>query len=365
MRTLAFLIAASLLHGASAPKTEVRVGEITGAEWLSRTGEFFLYATGPEKNRDTVLYVDDVARLALAVATAGDFAFSLEQTGRQMQIRYLPANVEEKAAAALRSTTVEDTLLKTDRILKDIAQGRKVADGLRLGASELFLCGQAMEEWIRSGKTFETYPMVQYVTFFELTARYRFDRFQGVGVWFDEPRILVRAASREQGAEPSVCVQQFAEGLSNRMDELLKHPRTGPEFRRLRALLVLTKAFGWAARLLVPFDRAHLAAITVREIHAEPVPVRELPLVISMGGRKPQSIMIRGGVMLSWNPEFGFPAPAPRGPLTTANQGSRIEGKAAGRAGVSVLAAEPVTIDGRKLLRIDLTGILGLKRRAP
>jgi hypothetical protein len=265
----------------------------------------------------------------------------------------------------LRRTTVEDTLLKTDRFLKDIAQGHKVGDGLRLGSSELFLCGRAVEEWLRSGKTLESYPMVPYVTFYELRARYRFDGFRGVGVWFDAPQILVRAASRQGDAEIPACADRFAASLSGRMEQLLTHPKTGGDFRRLKALLVLTKVFGWAGRMLVPVDRIHLAALKVREIRNKPVPLRKLPLVIAAPGQSPQALTVRGGVLMSWNPAFlfpGIPARPSQPALTPASQGRRIEANEQRRASVPSFASSLVSVGDRRLLKIDITGILGLKR---
>jgi hypothetical protein len=365
MRALLFVIGFSLLQGASPRSAEIRINELVGTEWISGTREFFLYATEPEKDRSTTLYVDDVARIALAVLTAGDFAFSLEQGAGQMEIRYLPADVEAKLTPMLRRTTVEDTLLKTDRFLKDIAQGHKVGDGLRLGSSELFLCGRAVEEWLRSGKTLESYPMVPYVTFYELRARYRFDGFRGVGVWFDAPQILVRAASRQGDAEIPACADRFAASLSGRMEQLLTHPKTGGDFRRLKALLVLTKVFGWAGRMLVPVDRIHLAALKVREIRNKPVPLRKLPLVIAAPGQSPQALTVRGGVLMSWNPAFlfpGIPARPSQPALTPASQGRRIEANEQRRASVPSFASSLVSVGDRRLLKIDITGILGLKR---
>jgi len=343
------------------PASAIHIGDLVGTEYSPRTNEFVLYATEPSRTTDTLLYVDDVIKIAQAVLSAGDFAFSLEQEKREMQIRYLPPEAEATVRPIFRWSTVEETLLKTDRVLKDLAHGRKVADGLALGLSEFLICAQDVEAWVASGKSVESYPMDPYVTYFELAARYNFEGFEGVGVWFEEPQILVKAASRKEGADPPECVRRFSEDLTANMYQLLAHYKLGQEFRRLRMLLLLCKTFGWARSIFVPIDQQWLKSLPTREVRNEPVRVRELPLTIIGRNKKVAALIVRGGILFSVMPGSVFPA-EPAGALTQARVRSniRMEQSAGPAPGFDVA---PTTLGGRRLLKIDITALLGLKRR--
>ncbi len=334
--------------GPPAPAGQIRIGEIRGAEYFPETNRFVLYATEPAPGNSTQLYIDDVARLALAVLRWGDFAFSLEQEGDLLKIHYLPPEAGEVIRPILHWTTVEETLLFTDTMLKNLAQGSRVSKDLRTGPSEFFLCAQELEAWVESGRPLKSFPIQPYVTYFDLQTQYGFDGFQGVGFWFVNPRIVVKAASRAEGADPPRCVYHFTGNLTAEMEKLLTDRKVAAQFRRLRALLLLCKTFGWARSIFVPIDPVHLASFRCRERPNRPVPIRQRPIILGHRG-KVEAIALRGGVVFSAGAGFALSAPpakaSPTGPVL-----------------VRGFLVEPAVGPEGRLLAIDLSGILGLRR---
>jgi hypothetical protein len=287
--------------------------------------------------------------------------------GNRMQIRYL-ADRGDDLASVLGGTSLEATLLYVDRVLKDLAHGRRLAEGLNVGASEILLCSQELEEWSRSGNPIHEYPRRPYVTFYDLTARLAFDRFEEAGLWFNEPRLVVRADAVDPSLSAPECVRQFAASLTANMGQLLAHRELGQEFRRLRALLLVFRAIGWARHIFVPMNQAALASVLPPQVRNEPPEIRELLMVIGESG-----LVVRGGVLFL-SPDHAFPeAPFPIARTvdsgadgrsgSQARQTSRLPGaqprSQASQLGlhVSQAAYEP------NLLRIDISDILGLARK--
>jgi hypothetical protein len=356
-------------------QAQVEIGEIVGAEYDHIQKEFVIYATEAVPGKNAVLYVDDVARLGLAVLRYGNFAFSLERVGNQMQIYYLHPQKEagNELKTILRWTTVEDTLFTTDKILKALAQGDKVDDNLRFGVSLRSLCARELCEL---GQPMQADFSSTYVTFYQLDVYYRAGG--QLMVWYETPKIIVKADNRQEGPAPQ-CAQSFADGLTSNTEKLskLSNAKLAGEFRRLKALLLLVKTFGFARTVRVPVDQKLLAAYRLsRVIKNEPFRVKEYPIACREPGdrEKVRAFTIHGGILLSAN--SGQPFLPSYSVLNeyemwtgltdpVANQTMNLTQKennklvTTGGRGFSV---KQVIKDDRKLLRIDLSNILGLRK---
>jgi len=345
---------------------EVTIGELVGAEYDSRRSDFVLYATEAEPRKATALYIDDVIKMTDSVLSVGDFAFSLEPEGKHMQIRYLPLEIEKELKPILHESTTEYTLFYADKVLKKLKQGEKVASGLRLGASELFLCAREFEA---SDNKQEFDPARTYLTYFEVEADYRFYKAGGVGVFFENARVVVKAATREKDATPRKCAEEFANNLTNGMDQLLANEEIGKEFRRLKALLLLNKTIGWASSIFVPFNHSQIKTYSTRAMKTEPIPIKANPVVGANSGdrRKLSGYVASGGIRLSTGHRSAFPAKTNLRSLN-ATVGAEPEAlplkqhsdKPFGGRRPPGFLVDQVVKDGRSLLRINISATLGL-----
>jgi hypothetical protein len=255
--------------------------------------------------------------------------------GDHYQMRYMPFSLEPRLRRILHQTSVERTFLITDRAMKELARCDPDLRDLDIGACKLWLTGEELVEAEstgarKSGRGSE-------VTFFNLVLTPQFATPQRVG--WEGAALVVEAASRTSGVGPSRAAQAFAANLTRRMDSLLAHPRLGPEFRRLHALMVLGRVFGWAKDNGFPAGLRWFESYQAEVHRLERVPIAR-DLLVAGGSGRPRGLVLLGGIRLNAGLYAGGPA------LTPAR-----------------LALEAVTLDGRRLLRFDISHALGSTRR--
>ena len=293
---------------AKATVPSLEIGDILGAEYDDTSNELLLYVSEADQSTATLLHADDVVKIGLAAMTIGNFAFSLERTNKHMEIWYLPLSARDVLTALFHRSTVEATFYRTDRVLKDLANGENRDDSLRLGASALFLCSKQLcgASQVTANDFASTY-----VTFFELDVGYVSD---GLRVWFDRPMLVVRAASRRAGEDAPDCIKAFAAGLTRNMDQLLSHRTLGKDFRRLRNLLLLSKVFGWASSLYVPVRVPHMQSQRTASVkESRPFDYTDYHIVCPdlQDPLRVRDMVLRGGVNVT--PVFETGAPMGQG----------------------------------------------------
>jgi hypothetical protein len=341
------------------------IGEILGAEYNDTSNELLLYASEARQDNRTILNADDVVKIGLAVLTVGNFAFSLERTVHQMEIWYLPLSARERLTTLFHRSTVEETFYRTDRVLKDLANGRRPDDSQRLGASALLLCSKQLCD--ASQVTVNDFTST-YVAFFELDVSYVFD---GLRLWFDKPRLVVKAASRTEGEGPPDCIKEFAIGLTKNIDQLMSHPTLGKEFRRLRNLLLLSKVFGWASSLYVPISVPVLQSqqtATVKE--SRPFKFTDNHIVCRdlQDPRRVRDIVLRGGINSRPAPKTLAPSDvnliANHSEQSTTGRTRHAESARVVQLHRPELAIRPAIVNSRRMLEVSIDQIVGLKREA-
>lgn len=298
----------------------------------------------------------------------------LKRQGRHMQIRYLPLETEHLVKPIFQNSTAEAMFLYTDRTLKDLAHCKKVPDDLRLGPCELELIAEASARRYASGSSPAESHSGSHVIYFDLQTRFRF-AYPAV-VWYENPRIVVKAASRQAGAATPEPVQTFADNLARNMDQLLAHKELGPEFRRLKTFFLLHQTFGWARLIFVPINQALL--MSYRPLHLkqlEPVQSKNYPVFVfpdPLDPRRLQISQLSGGIHFSSNPRSLF-ADWPSSRLSESGPAGRLSDQpnplpvadsqeATMRPHPPGLKVEPMMKDGRKLLKINISTLLGLHK---
>lgn len=359
--------------------TTVQIGQLVGAEFVSSRNKFFLYATEPNPQSATSLFADDIVTLARASAFSS-FAFSLEPRGEFMEIQYFSAldpsrfpaseqhsalmlkqQIERNLTGVFAFTTAQFTLQFCDRVLKDAGHGRLPAD-LNLGPSQLRICGKELYECLENiGCSLEDYQ-IPYVLFHDFEIATSFDGFKEVGVWFDGPKVVVKAATRGSGKPPK-CADEFVESYTSfGIPRLMRHPVYGPEYGRLIAILILHKIFFWGSNLVfAPIDFSVLASYRTREVKSSPIRIRSLPIVVSAPGRQSKYVKVRGGIQfLSQPSEFSRFQPAQRnGDISRGPENLEIAAPA--RSASHRVPPFHVTrqiLGRRTLLMIDISNIL-------
>jgi hypothetical protein len=335
--------------------------DILGAEFDDRSNQLLLYASEACPD-STPLYADDVVKMGLAVLTVGNFAFSLERAAKHMEIWYLPVTARDALTKLFQRSTVEATFYKTDRVLKDLANGRN-PDGSLPVASALLLCSRQLcgASQVTANDFASTY-----VTYFDLDVNYISD---GLRVWFDKPTLVVKAASRRAGEDAPDCIKAFAEGLTRNMDRLMGHPRLGADFRRLRNLLLLGKVFGWASSLYVPISLAHMQLHQTGAVEeSRPFKHADYHIVCPDAGTpdRVRDIVLRGGVHVA--PAVDTVLSASRSlvarPLSSRSAPAlapSFSPPSASRAGRPALGVRTSVINGRRMLALSIDQIVGLE----
>ncbi len=367
LNVFALALAADAVHGRASsgrPRPKIEVGEVAGAEYDPMTNRFLLYAKMPAASNASVLYAEDVARLAAAIYRFGGYDFSLEHGPKYMEIRYFPPQAGEHLGRLFRGSKIEATFNYTDGILKDLGHGEKVGDGLRTGASELVLCRTQLCQ--SPGLVAPDFTTV-YVVYFELEVQ---PSTEGLCIWLREPRLRVRAATRRDDMPLPECVARFAENLSSNAAQLLVDKKIGAEFRRLKTLLLVAQALGWARRAFVPVDVERLEEYApVRNSPARAIPVREYPILCRdpSGSDKVRNMSVQGGIALHPAGEasslFGAEKEAEQGNSTMASAGAGVESNGRVKPVVTGFLVERVIRGGHEMLRIDVSGCLGLEGR--
>lgn len=344
------------------PPSSLLFDEILGAQYFPRSNRLLLYVTearGPETA--STLHADDVAALARASTCCSEFGFSLEfgrdghdRSGRY-EIRYLPAEAEKSLREILSSTRVEHTLLITDAALKGFLYGVGLPPDLNLGATELFLCSAEMTERAAGGAAIESFLSGERVTFFELESGASFAGFDTPGVWLRNARLVVKQGARTAGAKPMACEERFREVLENNIDRLLAYRGAlGVEFRRLKAVLSLYRVFGWMNSVFVPVDEGLMAAVPVSRVSNVPPLIQSFPVTFANQGRA-WGIAYRGGIRFTSGDFFKIASP-----LATPQAFRPGSGTARPPAGPPGFVMTRGLVDGRWLLQVDISSILGL-----
>jgi hypothetical protein len=338
------------------------IGDILGAGYDDISNELVVYASEARRGNTSQLHADDVVKMGLAALTVGNFAFSLERANKHMAIWYLPVAARGRLTAIFDRSTVEETFYRTDRLLKDLANGAMPDDSLRLGASALFLCSKQLCG--ASQVTADDFSAT-YVTFFELATGYVSD---GLRVWFDEPALIVKAASRNEGEEAPDCIKEFAASLTKNMDQLMNHRTLGKEFRRLRNLLLLSKVFGWASSLYIPIRSKQLEQQQTRRVQASrPFRHRDHHIVCPdlEDPTRVRDMVLRGGVNVTPASE----TPERISPIMHLSVGLAPDHTEHGKRARAeqlvrpMLGARTVTINGRQMLAVSTNQIVGLTLR--
>jgi hypothetical protein len=203
------------------------------------------------------------------------------------------------------------------------------------------------------------------VTFFALFVSPR--ALERTAVWFESPRLVVVAASRRRGTRPSRAAQTFAANLTKNMDQLLSHKRIGAEFRRLRALFLLGRVFGWAHDGGAPRHAKLLASYRTRTVRAGAVPAEKDLLLVAnpRNPRHPRGLILQGGIHLSmgfsadnvdqlWHSRVLSLVPGVTPLLAKPESGGSVSPPG--------LLVERIVKNGRTLLRLDVSETLGLQR---
>jgi hypothetical protein len=299
----------------------------------------------------------------------------LKRQGPYMQIRYLPLETEHLLKPIFHGSSAEATFGYTDRTLKDLAHCEKVADDLRLGPCELFLLTEDVARKYATGSSPTLSHGGSHVLYFDLQTKFKFD-YPAV-VWYESPRILVKAAARQAGASPPKPAQTFAENLTRNMDQLLTHKKLGAEFRRLKAFFLLHQTFGWARLIFVPINQSLLMSYRPARLkQVEPIRSKTYPVFVfpdPLDPRRLQISQLSGGVHFSINPQGLFagwqgsrlreahgasvPADIPSYQPNPSPQAGSQEATIRRPPGLKV---EPVVKEGRKLLKVNISDLLGL-----
>jgi hypothetical protein len=326
---------------------QVFVGEILGVEYIPSTNRLLLYATPPTKNSEARIEAADAVNLALALANYGSFNFSLETHGNHLEIEYLHSDAGPQLKRIFQGSSVEATFLFTDRILKQLVHGHDIPQGLRFGATQLLLCRR---EVCGSGTEMASQFTRAYVTFYRLRVGIDAETMPML-VYFRDPALGIDTASRNPEYPVPDCVRQFAQNLERNMEQLYKHPKLGPEFRRLKALLLLAQAIGWANLSYVPIDVSRFSPIPATDAKVKgSIPIKRYP-VVCRNPKDPKGVIgftVSGGISVF----PGYPAlPA---------LGRALSGSKRAVAQPSFYVSSESSSDH---LIIDISDTVGLRRR--
>ena len=156
-----------------------------------------------------------------------------ERFGFTWEVRYVPQACADRLAALLQGSSVERTFQVTTEVLSQLRSCRKVPKGLDVGPCEVQLCAHQLAQQPKAA-------LNSYVTFLDILAEGECDVS---GIQFAEPSLVVRSSPIAPNTSPPDCAVDFAANLTKKIDQLLAHATKGHEFRRLKALLLLTKVF--------------------------------------------------------------------------------------------------------------------------
>lgn len=298
-----------------------------------------------------------------------------KRLGPYKQIRYLPLETEHLLKPIFQGSSAEATFVYTDKTLKDLAHCEKVADDLRLGPCEMFLITYDLAHKQATGSS-PTFGYVgSHVIYFDLETKFKFD--YPTVVWYENPKIVVKAADRRAGAAPPKPAQMFANNLTRHMDQLLTHNKLGAEFRRLKALFLLHQTFGWARLIFIPVNQSLLKSYrSIRFKQIEPIRPKVYPVFAFPDPQDPRRLQIfqlSGGIQFSINTQSLFAdwqgshlreisgASEPTDRLSRQpNLLPMTSSQEATMRRPLGLKVEPVVKDGRKLLKINISTLLGL-----
>lgn len=299
----------------------------------------------------------------------------LKRQGEHMQIRYLPLETEHLLKPIFQGSSAEATFGYTDRTLKELAHCEKVANDLRLGPCELFLLTEEVARKYATGSSPTISHGGSHVIYFDLQTKFKFD-YPAV-VWYENPKIVVRAAARQAGAAAPKPAQTFAENLTRNMGQLLTHKKLGAEFRRLKTFFLLHQTFGWARLIFVPINQSLLMSYRPARLkQVEPIRSKTYPVFVfpdPLDPRRLQISQLSGGVHFSINPQGLFavwqgsrlsedPGASEQAniPSHQPNSSPLASSQEATMRRPLGLKVEPVLKDGRKLLKVSISDLLGL-----
>ena len=202
--------------------------------------------------------------------------------------------------------------------------------------------------------------MNEFVINYRLETGFDFD-FDGLGFWFDKPRIVIKAGGKVRGTDAPDCVHRFAEILTENFEAVLAYPGPlGEEFRTLKALLMLNEVLNWG-RFFIPIKPERMESFPTARFENVPPAVEQFPQLFIYRGEI-SGIAYEGGI---------------RFPIASATEAARQTKKRGPRKRASPAAAaaalkrdkrhsDPVFVvvsdsrQGRDHMRIDISSLLAL-----
>jgi hypothetical protein len=351
--------------------SDLRVGRIIGAQYLDADNRLWLFAEDGDEAATAPLVADDLIVLTRAVsALSGEtsFMFTLEPIGDRMVPFFLPANIGPILAGSRAAMTVT----YCDVLLKGTAMALPFATSLGLRPSEIDLLAADISRRAGRGERVEPAPRSVHRLFFTM-AGVSTTSPDWLRITYANPTVIVILAPPAGNEDPLFAERQFAAVMEARFRELLRRRGfAGDQCRRLFNLFLCVKAVAWMKDIRVPIDLERLAAYEIATNSFPRIPVRRVSrTVVSPSGRS-HVVQLEGGVRfdlldldgpgISTNvtrtaaPNAAVPARVHRVAAPLGNSGARTDVVRS----PPPLSCEPVTLDGRRALRIDVSSLFGL-----